>query len=243
MADYVPIATPTTQKSSRLDECEPAYVAPIPVSEQAGNIVQLLDDGLYVPTVLVQKLTNIHDGDYLPSNREWNEGDYFINRGNGLLYKKEEGEWVLVGTVAGPKGDTGDQGIQGIQGEQGEKGDTGDPGVDGTDGTDGTDGVDFTSASVKTVSTSSYTMVNSDFSGNVQIFFTNASSLEITIPAGLTNMEPVVLVIKEDIVAEVIADGVTLVGSFGLFFRAQNSVCGLIKDAMNSYNFLGDTAV
>lgn len=138
----------------------------------------------------------------------------------------------------------GPQGPPGPQGPTGETGPTGPAGADGADGADGVDGVDGTNYNellTKVVTDASYTMVNADFAGNVQIYFT-AANVAITIPSGLTNMEPVALIQFGTGVGTMSAGvGVTLNSAFGLNFAGQYAVCGLMKRSTDSYVFLGDT--
>lgn len=143
-------------------------------------------------------------------------------------------------TVPGPQGPAGPTGAQGLVGPQGEPGTNG---SDGADGVDGADGESYNTLTTKTISATTYSFVNSDFSGNVQIYFTGADVV-ITIPTGLTNMEPVAMVQMGTGQASVqVANaGVTdLISSFGYNFAGQGSVCGLMKGAAESYVFLGDT--
>lgn len=143
-------------------------------------------------------------------------------------------------SLPGPQGPTGPTGPEGPPGPPGP------PGIDGTNGVDGVDGVDGQSYNIlntKTISGSTYTLVNSDFSGNVQIYFTGADVV-ITIPTGLTNMEPVALVqMGTGQASVVVADALTtdLVSAFGYNFAGQGSVCGLMKGDVESYVFFGDT--
>lgn len=143
-------------------------------------------------------------------------------------------------TVPGP------QGPPGPQGEKGDTGATGPQGLPGVDGTDGTDGVDGTSYNTLTTITSNanpFTLTNAHFIGNVQIYLT-AADCEVRIPTGLTNMEPVAITQLGTGQAYVVAvnEGTTtLVSGYGLNFAGQYAVCGLMKNAAESYVFLGDT--
>ena len=110
-------------------------------------------------------------------------------------------------------------------------------------GADGADGESYNVLTTKTVTGTTYTLLNSDFSGNVQIYFTGADVV-ITIPTGLTNMEPVALVqMGTGQASVVVADAMTtdLVSAFGYNFAGQGSVCGLMKGEPESYVFFGDT--
>lgn len=143
-------------------------------------------------------------------------------------------------TVPGPQGPTGPTGPEGPVGPTGP---AGADGVDGVDGTDGVDGQSYNILNTKTITGTTYTMLNSDFSGNVQIYFTGADVV-ITIPVGLTNMEPVALVqMGTGQASVVVADAGTtdLVSAFGYNFAGQGSVCGLMKGEVESYVFFGDT--
>lgn len=139
-------------------------------------------------------------------------------------------------TVPGPQGPPGPEGPEGPIGPTGAAGTNG---TNGTNGADGADGEDYNVLTNKTVSGSTYTMVNSDFVGNTQISFTGASCV-ITIPAGLTNVEPCVLIQVGTGQASVVADGVTLISSYGFNFAGQGAVCGLLKRSTDSYVFVGD---
>ena len=143
-------------------------------------------------------------------------------------------------TVPGPQGPTGPTGPEGPAGPTGP---AGADGVNGVDGVDGVDGESYNVLTTKTITATTYTLVNSDFSGNVQIYFTGADVV-ITIPTGLTNMEPVALVQMGTGQASVmVADALTtdLVSAFGYNFAGQGSVCGLMKGEPESYVFFGDT--
>eukprot|EP00117_Sycon_ciliatum_P034624 scpid75187/ scgid26390/ len=67
-----------------------------------------------------------------PSIAEGGLGDFYINTGNGLVYKKESEGWVVITTARGPRGLQGQRGAQGLVGERGERGRrgrVGEPGV------------------------------------------------------------------------------------------------------------------
>ncbi len=216
--------TGSNQVSSRKDDadccCDDNFGFRIPISDSAGNIVQLLSDGLYVSSTVVQNLTNIHDGPFNPNNRAFRDGDYFINTTTGVIYKKVSGAWVYLATFMGADGTDG---------------------TDGTNGTPGTDGDDYNTLLTKIIDDAEYTFVNADFAGNVQMYFT-AADVVLTIPAGLTNMEPVAITQMGTGQGSVQGDGASVVSSFGLYFAAQYSVCGLMKMDTDTYVFLGDTS-
>jgi hypothetical protein len=69
-------------------------------------------------------------GSGVPSNGLGIDGDYYLDTGgNGNVYKRVTGAYVLQCSILGPQGSQGIQGIQGVQGNTGNTGATGDPGA------------------------------------------------------------------------------------------------------------------
>ena len=118
-------------------------------SHTKADIIDFMDhnhDDIYYR--LDQHLLKLwYSGSGVPDNQVGENGDFYIDTLNGVLYKKDLAYWKpqmsIIGPrgpqgLIGPQGPEGPQGIQGlqgiqgpqgIQGEQGLKGDTGDSGV------------------------------------------------------------------------------------------------------------------
>jgi len=119
MVKYVPFEEVSDNISSRKDEdcCDPAFTGNIPISEQTGNIIQLLEDGLFASRIYFMQKDVIFSGETNPTEDMYDEGDYFLNTITKSLYKKVFGLWEFKVNLGGP------------------------PGIDGTDGQNGVDGV------------------------------------------------------------------------------------------------------
>jgi hypothetical protein len=67
-------------------------------------------------------------GSGAPAAALGNNGDFYIDSGNGNLYEKTAGAWALVSNLRGPQGVQGIQGIQGVAGANGADGADAEPG-------------------------------------------------------------------------------------------------------------------
>lgn len=69
-----------------------------------------------------------------PANTVGNNGDYYLDDGNGNVYAKSAGVYSIVANIAGPQGVAGAAGAAGATGPQGPKGDAGIAGAPGANG-------------------------------------------------------------------------------------------------------------
>lgn len=67
-------------------------------------------------------------GSGAPASSSGNDNDYYIDTGNGNLYKKESGSWTLISNLRGPTGATGAVGAAGPAGAAGADGADAEPG-------------------------------------------------------------------------------------------------------------------
>jgi hypothetical protein len=95
---------------------------------------------------------------------------------------------------------------------------------------------------VQTVKTASYSLVNADFFGDKVIRMNAATSTVVTIPTGLTNVQPLTIIRKGDGAVTVgAAAGVTINSADGrLGLRSKFSSATLIPEGGNAYNLIGD---
>ncbi len=113
MAKYVPLNPIPTNQSSRDDDNLVKlsdYALNIPISESAGNILQLLEDGLFVTKTYTLQNDTIHDGVDDPSDSLYDNGEFYLNTTTGGFFKKVNGSWVLKLTLSGSPGADGDAG-------------------------------------------------------------------------------------------------------------------------------------
>mgnify|MGYP006921345014 CR=1 FL=1 len=114
----------------------------------------------------------------------------------------------------------------------------GNPGINGTDGSDGTS---YPAFSINAQTGTTYTMQDSDFAGNVMVTFDNVSPITVTVPSGITNIEPCVVCQLGDGQVTFVGSGASFIYANGLKLYGQNSFGMLTPMATNIFGFCGDT--
>ena len=133
---------------STLQRTATAFTSNLTASEN-GLLIFDTDDKLFYYWMMpswraVEAGTNAtawRAGNTIPENAIGAEGDFYLQLGNGNIYRKTDGAYQIALNIKGQTGEQGPQGIPGAIGPQGLKGDPGDAGPVGPQGPTGAQGI------------------------------------------------------------------------------------------------------